>query len=42
MQIETAIERLKEFIFPIHLLSNDEWSDFASIWQIQEAKRKLF
>ncbi|MCU0322712.1 MAG: cyclic nucleotide-binding domain-containing protein [Chitinophagaceae bacterium] len=40
MQIETAIEHLKEFIFPIHLLSNDEWNDFASIWQIQEAKRK--
>lgn len=40
MQIETAIEHLKEFVFKIHLLTNDEWNDFASIWQLQEAKRK--
>lgn len=40
MQIETAIEHLREFVFKIHLLTNEEWNEFVSIWQLQEARRK--
>ena len=40
MQQETAFNHLKEFTSAIHTLNNEEWNSFASIWQLQEAKRK--
>lgn len=35
-----ALEQLKKFIAPLHPLSEQEWNDFASIWQPFSAKRK--
>lgn len=35
-----AIEQLKQFIDPIHPLTEEEWAAFASIWQPFSAKRK--
>jgi len=40
MQQEFAFNHLKEFTSAIHTLNNEEWNSFASIWQMQEAKRK--
>ena len=37
---ETALCELQKFISPIHPLSEEEWNDFASIWQPFSAKRK--
>lgn len=34
------IEELHKFISPIHPLREEEWNDFASIWQPYSAKRK--
>lgn len=35
-----AIKQLKQFIDPIHPLTEEEWTAFASIWQPFSAKRK--
>lgn len=35
-----AIEKLKQFIDPIHPLTEEEWIAFASIWQPFSSKRK--
>jgi CRP-like cAMP-binding protein len=35
-----SLQHLKDFTFALHPLSNNEWADFASIWQEGEAKRK--
>ncbi len=40
MELHDAIEQLKKFSNAIHALNEHEWNDFASIWQLQEAKRK--
>jgi CRP-like cAMP-binding protein len=40
MTEHAAIEQLKKFISPIHPLSDEEWNDFASIWQPFSATRK--
>lgn len=40
MQLIDSIQNLKTFVFALHPLSDVEWSDFASIWQQGEAKRK--
>lgn len=37
---EEALWQLKKFISLIHPLSDNEWNDFASIWQPFAAKRK--
>ncbi|NCI51699.1 Crp/Fnr family transcriptional regulator [Sediminibacterium roseum] len=37
---EEAILQLKKFIAPIHPLREEEWNDFASVWQPYSAKRK--
>lgn len=34
------IEELQKFITPIHPLREEEWNDFAAIWQPFSAKRK--
>lgn len=34
------LEELQKFITPIHPLREEEWNDFASIWQPFSAKRK--
>lgn len=36
-----ALEKLRQLIFTIHPLANNEWDDFAGIWQPYEAKRKV-
>src|SRR4051794_37134240 len=41
MERSDALEKLKRLIFTIHPLSNNEWEDFAAIWQPYEAKRKV-
>ncbi|MES2004376.1 MAG: Crp/Fnr family transcriptional regulator [Bacteroidota bacterium] len=38
--LQDTLEQLKKFITPIHPLSEQEWKDFASIWQPFSAKRK--
>jgi CRP-like cAMP-binding protein len=40
MEMQEAILQLQQFTSSIHKLSDDEWNDFSSIWQLQEAKRK--
>ena len=40
MEIIQALEQLKNIIFAIHPLSDDEWNDFTLIWKPVEAKRK--
>lgn len=40
MKLPESIHHLREFTFAIHLLSDEEWNDFAAIWQPGEAKRK--
>ena len=37
----SALEKLRQLIFAIHPLTNNEWNDFAAIWQPYEAKRKV-
>jgi CRP-like cAMP-binding protein len=40
MEMQEAILQLQQFTSSIHKLSDEEWNDFSSIWQMQEAKRK--
>jgi len=40
MEIIQALEQLKNIIFAIHPLSDDEWNDFTLIWKPVKAKRK--
>ncbi|HRI21984.1 MAG TPA: cyclic nucleotide-binding domain-containing protein [Panacibacter sp.] len=40
MQIEEQIKQLRKFIYAILPLPQNEWNDFAAIWQPQSAKRK--
>jgi len=40
MKLPEALQHLREFTFAIHSLSDEEWNDFAEIWQSGEAKRK--
>jgi len=40
MDISSALEQLRKQLFSIHTLTEDEWIDFAAIWQPFEAKRK--
>jgi CRP-like cAMP-binding protein len=37
---DEAILQLQKFIAPIHPLREEEWDDFASVWQPFSAKRK--
>ena len=37
---QSALIQLQKFIEPVHPLSEQEWNDFASIWQPFSAKRK--
>jgi CRP-like cAMP-binding protein len=40
MELSSALEHLQKIMFAIHPLSENEWNDFASIWQPFEARRK--
>lgn len=40
MKLTESLEQLKAFTFAIHPLNDQEWNDFATIWQPGEAKRK--
>ncbi len=40
MDISQSLQELKKFSLTIHRLTENEWNDFASIWQQGEAKRK--
>lgn len=40
MNISQSLQELKKFSLAIHPLAENEWNDFASIWQQGEAKRK--
>jgi CRP-like cAMP-binding protein len=40
MQLGEALQHLRQFTFSVHPLKDEEWSDFSSIWQMSEAKRK--
>jgi CRP-like cAMP-binding protein len=40
MKLTESLQCLKDFVFALHPLSDEEWNDFASIWQKREAKRK--
>ncbi len=40
MTLNESFEGLKQFTFAIHPLSDGEWTDFSTIWQAGEAKRK--
>ena len=40
MKLAESLQHLKDFTFAVHPLSDDEWNDFAAIWQPGEAKRK--
>lgn len=40
MELHAALEQLRKIIFAIHPLHEDEWTDFAAIWQPFDAKRK--
>jgi len=35
-----ALQQLRQFIFSVHPLSDEEWEHFSSIWQPFSAKRK--
>lgn len=37
---DEAIQNLREFIRPLHALSEEEWASFAAIWQPYSAPRK--
>lgn len=38
--MEEALKQLKKHLFAVHPLSNEEWEDFAAIWQKVSYKRK--
>lgn len=38
--MEKGLEQLKKHLFTMQSLSNEEWQDFASIWQLHQYKRK--
>ncbi|NOS56411.1 MAG: Crp/Fnr family transcriptional regulator [Cyclobacteriaceae bacterium] len=40
MTLNESFEGLKQFTFAIQPLSDKEWTDFSTIWQTGEAKRK--
>ena len=40
MDIASALAQLKIAVNRVHILSNDEWNEFASIWQTFAARRK--
>jgi CRP-like cAMP-binding protein len=40
MQLKESLQHLKKFTYALHPLNDEEWNDFASIWQENEAKRK--
>jgi CRP-like cAMP-binding protein len=40
MELSSALEHLQKIMIAIHPLSENEWNDFASIWQPFEARRK--
>jgi CRP-like cAMP-binding protein len=40
MKLPESIQHLRESTFAIHSLHDEEWNDFAAIWQSGEAKRK--
>ncbi|WP_231402160.1 Crp/Fnr family transcriptional regulator [Panacibacter microcysteis] len=40
MELQAALEHLRKVIFAIHPLQENEWADFAAIWQRFDAKRK--
>ncbi len=40
MMEEVALQQLKQFVSVVHPLSEEEWNDFASMWQPFSAKRK--
>ncbi len=40
LDTQEALVQLQRFIAPIHPLSEQEWDDFAAIWQPFSAKRK--
>ncbi len=40
MSISQSLQHLKDFVYALHPLSDDEWIDFAAIWNEGEAKRK--
>lgn len=40
MERSSALEQLQKIMFAIHPLREEEWNDFAAIWQPYEAKRK--
>lgn len=40
MERSSALEQLQKIMFAIQPLAENEWNDFAAIWQPYEAKRK--
>jgi len=40
LDIASALAQLKIAVNRVHILSNDEWNEFASIWQTFAARRK--
>jgi CRP-like cAMP-binding protein len=40
MSLTDSIIQLKKFCNAIHVLSDDEWNEFAKIWHVDESKRK--
>lgn len=40
VELSQSLLHLKQFVFSLHALSDEEWNRFSSIWQEGEAKRK--
>jgi CRP-like cAMP-binding protein len=40
IELTESLQHLKQFIFALHPLSQDEWQCFSDIWSQSEAKRK--
>src|SRR6185436_2215230 len=40
MNLEEALDIMKQRVFAVHTLSVDEWNDFSHIWQPVSFKRK--
>lgn len=40
MPSSQSLQHLKDFVYGLHPLSDDEWNDFAAIWHEGDAKRK--
>ena len=40
MKLTESLQHLKEFTYTLNSLSEEEWTNFSTIWQTGEAKRK--